>query len=260
MSSSYACGMENKRSKYLAPIAPTSHKYSRGIVGVIAGSNEYPGAAVLCTGGALRGGAGYIKFLNQSQRATDLVLNRFPEVVPVEKNSELTADAWVVGPGSPSLKVIPFAPYLVLDSVAISLAPTITGDTVVVVTPHEGEARELGYETVDRVECAKKMAEDFRAYVILKGAGTVIASPTGEVLIDTNGGPELSTAGTGDILAGLTASMLASWQPTGAEQIMEVLEYSLRLHGAAGKKAATKYGAVTASDVLEALTQLDQDF
>ena len=89
MSSSYACGMENKRSKYLAPIAPTSHKYSRGIVGVIAGSNEYPGAAVLCTGGALRGGAGYIKFLNQSQRATDLVLNRFPEVVPVEKNSDL---------------------------------------------------------------------------------------------------------------------------------------------------------------------------
>ena len=252
--------MDNKRSKYLAPIAPTSHKYSRGIVGVIAGSNEFPGAAVLCVGGALRGGAGYIKYFDQNPRATDLVLARFPEVVPVDKGSELTADAWVIGAGSPALKVIPFAPFLVLDSIAIPLAKTITGDSVVVITPHEGEARELGYESEDRAECAKAMARDFRAFVILKGAGTMIASPAGDLITDKEGGPELSTAGTGDILAGLTASLLASWQPTGDEQIMEVLGYALKLHGAAGKRAAKSYGAVVASDVLDALTQLDQEF
>jgi hydroxyethylthiazole kinase-like uncharacterized protein yjeF len=252
--------MENKRSKYLAPIAPTSHKYSRGIVGVIAGSNEYPGAAVLTTGGALRGGAGYIKYFNQSQSATDLVLARFPEVVPVDKNSELTADAWVVGPGLPSLKVIPFSPFLVLDSAAISLAKTITGDSIVVITPHEGEASELGYDTQDRNESAQSMARDFHAYVILKGARTLIASPSGELVLDKDGGAELSTAGTGDILAGLTASLLASWQPAGEPQIMEVLGYALKLHAAAGKQAAKTYGAVTASDVLKALTRLDQDF
>ena len=260
MDSSYAYNMDNKRSKYLAPIAPTSHKYSRGIVGVIAGSNEFPGAAVLCVGGALRGGAGYIKYFDQNPRATDLVLARFPEVVPVDKGSELTADAWVIGAGSPALKVIPFAPFLVLDSIAIPLAKTITGDSVVVITPHEGEARELGYESEDRAECAKAMARDFRAFVILKGAGTLIASPAGDLITDKEGGPELSTAGTGDILAGLTASLLASWQPTGDEQIMEVLGYALKLHGAAGKRAAKSYGAVVASDVLDALTQLDQEF
>ena len=244
------------RSPFLAPIAPTSHKYSRGKVGIIAGSREYPGAAVLCVGGARRGGAGYVMYRSEDEMSTGLVLQAYPDVVTVKQISDTDTDALVVGPGSPKVRSLPFSPFTILDSSAIKLAPEVSWDSVTIVTPHEGEARALGFDPSDRMQCALDMAEQLKAYVILKGAETVIASRSGLVYIDTHGTPDLSTAGTGDILAGLIGSMLASWQPDSDEQIMEVLSYAVQAHGLAGKYAGKRNQPVVATDVLKALPKI----
>jgi len=255
------------RTRLLAPIAPTSHKYSRGRVGIIAGSDKYPGAAVLCVGGARRGGAGYIKFFdtysfdsnlfsNTPSRATNLVLQRYPDVVALRKFSSTDCDAIVVGSGSPKIRSIPFAPFTVLDSSAMKRASKISKNSIIIMTPHEGEARELGFDTSDREECARKMAQEFSAYVVLKGAKTIIAARSGLLHVDKNGSSDLSTAGTGDILAGLIGSMLASWQPDSDEQIIEVIAYAVKAHGLAGKLAATQGLPVVATDILDALPKI----
>jgi len=244
------------RSPLLAPIAPTSHKYSRGKVGIIAGSRDYPGAAVLCVGGARRGGAGYITFLNQDEQVTQLIHQSYPDVVAVRTISDTDTDALVIGPGNPRVGAIPFSPFTILDSSAMKLAAKVAWDSVTILTPHEGEARELGFDPSDRVQCALTMAEQLKSYVVLKGAQTVIASRSGLIHVDAHGTPDLSTAGTGDILAGLLASMLASWQPDSDEQIMEVLSYAVQAHGLAGKYAAKRNQPVVATDVLKALPKI----
>lgn len=250
--------MSKRHPEFLAPIAPNAHKYSRGVVGILAGSDEFAGAAVLAVGGARRGGAGYVKFHSASEQARSLVLSAFPDVVAVAKSGDLSADAWLIGSGTPSLKVLPSAPYVVLDSAAMWLARThsFENNHALVITPHEGEARELGFVVNDpseRLPVALSMAKAFNVYVILKGAATVIAAPNGVHAIDHHGIPELSTAGTGDILAGLVTSMLASWQPATTQEIVEILGYAVAAHGCAAAIAREKRNPITATDVLEAL-------
>jgi len=250
--------MSKRHPEFLAPIAPTANKYSRGVVGVLAGSDEFPGAAVLATGGARRGGAGYVKFHSTSEQAASLVLAHFPDVVSIAKSGDLFADAWLIGSGSPSLKLIPTADYIVLDSVAMSLASThsFQQNHAIVITPHEGEAGTLGFPINDpseRLPLALSMAKSLNAYVILKGPATIVAAPNGLHIIDTHGIPELSTAGTGDVLAGLTASMLASWQPRSVNEIIEILGYAVAAHGCAAQIAREKRNPITATDLLEAL-------
>ena len=244
------------RTPLLAPIAPTSHKYSRGRVGIIAGSDKYPGAAVLCVGGARRGGAGYIRFLDTSSSATNLVLQSYPDVVTVRKFSDTDCDALVIGSGSPKIRRIPFAPFTVLDSSAMKRALQVSSTSIRILTPHEGEAQALGFNTSDRERCAIDMAAALKAYVVLKGAQTIVTSPSGLIHIDKYGTPDLSTAGTGDILAGLMGSMLASWQPDSDNQIVEVISYALKAHGLAGQYAAKEGLPVVATDVLAALPKI----
>ena len=244
------------RTHLLAPIAPTAHKYSRGRVGIIAGSDKYPGAAVLCVGGARRGGAGYIRLQDTSVRATELVLKSFPDVVIVKKFTDTDCDALVIGSGSPKIRAIPFAPFTVLDSSAMKLASKTSDTSIRILTPHEGEAQALGFDTSDREICAIEMAKTFAAFVVLKGAQTIISSPSGLLHVDRYGTSDLSTAGTGDILAGLIGSMLASWQPDSEKQIVEVLSYALEAHGLAARYAAEERLPVVATDILEALPKI----
>jgi len=111
------------------------HKYSRGVVAIIAGSRLYPGAGVLTVGGARLGGAGYVKFLDSNARVTDLVLNAFPDVVPIKtltnqianQISSQKVDALVVGPGSTTIRTLPDSIPVVLDSGALSLARSSRG-------------------------------------------------------------------------------------------------------------------------------------
>lgn len=236
-----------------------AHKYSHGRVAVVAGSRAFSGAAVLAVGGARRGGAGYIMYLAQERLPAFLVLRAYPDVVLRKRVEKVDANAWVIGPGEPKFGShfnIPRSEFAVLDASAIELASTINAEHVVI-TPHVGEAEKLGFKsgrTLDsKRACALELAKKFNAYVVLKGADTVIASPSGEIKVESIAGPELATAGTGDILAGLLGSMLASWSPKSEEDILEVISKSVQMHALAGKRAANKFNPVVATDVLASL-------
>ena len=252
--------MITRRIKVLNERSLDAHKYSHGTVAVIAGSDQYPGAAVLTVGGARRGGAGYIQYLDLNERPTDLVLQTYPDVIK-RGLKNLEADAWVIGSGEPELPrrfTMPSSSYLVLDAASILLVRD-TRSVFTVITPHEGEFKALGYAVTrseDRVMLAKQAAQDLNVYVLLKGPRTVIASPIGEVVEVRAGGPELATAGTGDVLAGFLASMLASWKPSSENEMLEVLEKAVRAHGLAGKRAEKNYRPMTALDLLNELPKV----
>lgn len=234
-----------------------AHKYSHGVVAIVAGSDKFPGAAVLCVGGARRGGAGYVNYVSLSKLATQLVLNAYPDVVPLTKVREFGGDAIVIGSGAPKLPrgfTFPNSRYLVLDSDAMALAAN--SDTAfTVITPHEGEAATLGFpvKNGDRKATALAIAKHFHVITVLKGPSTLIASPDGTVIIDKSGGSELATAGTGDVLAGLIGSMLASWSPSNIKETQQVVAKAVEVHGLAGKYAAKTKAPVVATDLLEAL-------
>jgi ADP-dependent NAD(P)H-hydrate dehydratase / NAD(P)H-hydrate epimerase len=247
----------------LAPISDDAHKYSRGIVGVVAGSDEYAGAAVLCVGGARRGGAGYVRYLQRSQRAADLILPAFPDVV-ITQDITRHVDAWVIGCGmSPdvaeadTLTLIGSTQPLVIDAGALAHI-TQPREAITILTPHEGEVAHMGFPVPrqDRPEIAAHIATTLGAIVVLKGRGTVVVGPSGRIHIDDIGGPELSTAGTGDILAGLLGSMLASWRPRDLNEAFDVAVRAVTRHGLAGQHATTRHKPVVATDVLESLSHV----
>jgi hydroxyethylthiazole kinase-like uncharacterized protein yjeF len=247
--------MTESTDLFLPEVAHDAYKYSKGVVGVIAGSNEFPGAAVLCAGGARRGGAGYVKYFSQFEFPTHLVLHSFPDVVPITSLEKEKADAWVIGSGAPPIIKIPTTGILVLDGSALTLANT-SNSGLTIITPHEGEAAALGFPVTDREQCAMRMATELNVIVVLKGPGTVIATPDGKCEIEKSGGRELATAGTGDILSGLMASMMAAWRPTTFQDAAKIAKKAVKAHGLAGKIAAEKSKPVTATDVLAALPKV----
>jgi NAD(P)H-hydrate repair Nnr-like enzyme with NAD(P)H-hydrate dehydratase domain len=247
--------MSKPEDPYFPEVPVDAYKYSKGVVGVVAGSVHFPGAAVLCVGGARRGGAGYVKYLAQHDFPTHLVLQNYPDVVPITELVGQEVDAWVLGSGSPDLTHFPSGGILVLDGSAMTLSNSVH-EGITIVTPHEGEAAKLGYRVTDRKATALKMASELNVLVVLKGPGTVIATPSGLVEVEKTGGRELATAGTGDILAGLMASMIAAWKPTTFEEAAKVAVRAVRAHGTAGKIAATKSFPVVATDVLAALPKV----
>jgi hydroxyethylthiazole kinase-like uncharacterized protein yjeF len=247
--------LNNGHLPLLREIPPDAHKYTRGVVGVVAGSKKYPGAAVLCVGGARRGGAGYVKYFAQHDFPTHLVLEAFPDVVPITAIEDEAADAWVLGSGSPDLTKFPVGKILVLDGSSMTLANT-AHEGLTIITPHEGEAAALGFPVTGRVKTALEMANRLNVIVVLKGPGTVIATPDGFSHIEKTGGRELSTAGTGDLLSGLMGSMMASWRPTSFEAAAKIAIKAVIAHGLAGKIAAQKSRPVVATDVLAALPKV----
>ena len=227
------------------------------MVGVLAGSESYPGAAVLCVGGARVGGAGYVQYYVGNSTAKNLVLEAYPDVVPVY-DFDPRVDAWIIGPGSPDRFKLPVSKYLVLDASAMARAADSRAEFTVI-TPHEGEAADLGFpvsEGIGREAIATLMAKALKVFVVFKGRKTIIASPSGEILVDEIGGPELACAGSGDVLAGLTASMLSSWKPMNEAEVMKVLFKSVQAHSTAGKYAAKKVKPVTSPDIVRALQKI----
>lgn len=244
---------------FLKKLSKSSHKYSHGTVAVIAGSPEFSGAALLCVGGARRGGSGYINFISPDQCTRTLVVGAYPDVVVRESIKGIGVDAWVIGPGSPKLGrrfSLPRSKYVVLDSTAMKYVKRIKADFAVI-TPHEGEARELGFDIgigeEGRQKSALEMAIALNCVVVLKGYHTVVASPEGLSVQDELGGSELATAGTGDILAGLIGSMLASWKPDNFKDVVVVVFKAISAHSLAARAAATELRPVTSPDVLQYL-------
>jgi hydroxyethylthiazole kinase-like uncharacterized protein yjeF len=184
-----------------------AHKYTRGVVGVRAGSSDYPGAAVLCVAGARSGLAGMVRYVGD---VADVVRTAHPEVV-----GDGRAQAWVVGPGGGSLdEAVAQGEPVVVDASALS---SVTGPLGVptVLTPHAGElAGMLGVKReeveAEQLHYAREAAVRFDAVVLLKGRHTLVAEPSGRVRVTTVGPPWLATAGAGDVLAGLIGALVAA--------------------------------------------------
>lgn len=199
------------RPRLAAPGA-ADHKYTRGLVGVVGGA--MPGAARLAAGAAARGGAGYVVLAGEDARVPfDAVVHR--AAIDPER-----AAAVLVGPGlgrgdmarTLCEEWLGSDSTLVLDGDALSL---IDADSLrlrtapTVLTPHAGEfARLFGEPSGDRIAAALDAARRSGAVVVLKGATTIVASPSGEARVHCPSS-WLSTAGTGDVLAGLVAARLA---------------------------------------------------
>ncbi len=236
--------------------APDAHKYTRGVVGVRAGSEQYPGAGVLCVSGAGTGLVGMVRYLGG---AADLVRDRHPEVVVGEGRVQ----AWVIGSGGGADAGQALAEALgdgvpvVVDADGLT---HVTGPLGVpaLLTPHAGElARMLGVERAqveaDQLRFAREAAERYDAVVLLKGRHTLVAAPGGEVRATTVGPAWLATAGAGDVLAGLCGALLAAGlDPLDAGSV------GSWLHGAAAV-AAGGGGPITATDVAAALPRVCRD-
>ncbi|MBM3656134.1 MAG: NAD(P)H-hydrate dehydratase [Actinobacteria bacterium] len=232
-------------------LSPADNKYARGVVVVCAGSKKYPGASLLAVGGARRGNAGYVKYLSGNASLLTQVISKFPDVVPISSLSEERVDSLLVGPGGSTLASFPDIP-LVLDGAAISKVKSLKKrSSVTVITPHEGELKYLGIESSgSREEIARAIAREFGVIVVLKGKGTIVTDSE-RIFVDRIGGPELATAGTGDVLAGLIASFLVNVKDGG--KAFDLVCDAVSLHSRAGRQAAKKFTSVTAVEVLEEL-------
>jgi hydroxyethylthiazole kinase-like uncharacterized protein yjeF len=201
---------------------PHDDKYTQGVVGILAGSAAYPGAAILCTGAAVAATSGMVRYAGPA--AADVV-SHWPEVVIAPSApSAGRVQAWVVGPGlgtdEAALMALTFAlgsdVPVIVDADALTilaahphlvtrrLAPTV-------LTPHAGEyARLAGHPPgEDRVAAARRLAEIFGATVLLKGNVTVIAGSDRRYL-NVAGGSWAATAGSGDVLSGIIGALLAA--------------------------------------------------
>ncbi|MFC9947486.1 NAD(P)H-hydrate dehydratase [Streptomyces pratensis] len=240
-----------------------SDKYRRGVVGVAAGSERYPGAAVLAVAGALHGGAGAVRYAGPGARA---VIARFPETLvhPGPPSKAGRVQAWVVGPGLGDSSAAAGAvsdvlasdvPVLVdADGLRLMDAAAVRSRTAAtVLTPHAGEAAALlgvPREEVEagRLAAVRELAGRYHATVLLKGSTTLVAEPGDTpVRVNPTGTSWLATAGSGDVLSGLTGSLLAAGlAPRDAASV------GAHLHGLAARRASD--GApVAAQDVATAL-------
>ena len=227
-----------------------AHKYSRGVVGVRAGSERYPGAAVLSVSGAGCGLAGMVRY---DGSAGAQVLAAHPETV----TGSGRVQAWVVGSGGGDAAADALAGSLedgvpvVVDADALG---SVRGPLPVpaVLTPHAGELARLLDVDREHVEAAplrhaRDAAARFDALVLLKGRRTLVAAPDGRVRVNTTGVPWLATAGAGDVLGGLVGALLASGLAP-----FDAASVGAWLHGAAATLASDG-GPLSAARVADAL-------
>ncbi|MDI3385727.1 NAD(P)H-hydrate dehydratase [Streptomyces sp. B-S-A8] len=235
-----------------------SDKYRRGVVGIAAGSARYPGAAVLAVAGALRGGAGAVRYVGP---AADAVIDRYPETLvhagPPSKAGRV--QAWVVGPGlgddAERVRDVLAADVPVLvdaDGLRLADRATVRARTApTLLTPHAGEAAALlGVDRAEveaaRLASVRRLAEAYGATVLLKGSTTLVAAPGGRpVRVNPTGTSWLATAGSGDVLSGLAGSLLAA----GLSPV-DAASAAAFLHGLAARLAA-RGAPVGAQDVAE---------
>jgi hydroxyethylthiazole kinase-like uncharacterized protein yjeF len=251
----------------LLPVpAVESDKYRRGVVGVAAGSARYPGAAVLAVAGALRGGAGAVRYVGP---AGDAVIARFPETLVSDRGPHKAGrvQAWVVGPGAGDdvatvAEVLGEDVPVLVDADGLRLADrgAVRGRTApTLMTPHAGEAAALlgvSREEVEagRLAAVRELASRYGATVLLKGSTTVVADAGGgAVRVNATGTSWLATAGSGDVLSGLAGSLLAA-----GLSALDAGSAAAYLHGLAGRYAADGAPA-GAHDVAEAIPEAWRD-
>ncbi len=232
---------------------PFSHKYTRGVLGAVAGSAQYTGAGVLVVSAALA--TGLVGMVRYEGASDDLIRAAHPEVVIGPGQVQ----AWVVGSGigrglaSQVSSVLAERLPTVVDADALRHLPARC-EAPTVLTPHAGELANMLDVSRTQVEsemlsCAQEAAERWNAVVLCKGAHSLIVAPDGRVRVNVAGVPWLATAGAGDVLSGVIGALLAA----GLEPI-DAASVGAWLHGSAAALASDG-GPVVASDVIAALRE-----
>lgn len=246
---------------YLVPsIKRNRYKYQAGQVVGLAGSPGMPGASMISSLAALRGGCGVMRLLFPTGMEAELAASPY-ELIKVsysyDKPEEVLqvmqkGNATFVGPGlglddkvRKLLKdVLPkLEKPFVVDADALTLysegAFEIPKNCNCVFTPHTGEMQRLLHSTAsltlndETLQICQKYAEDKNITLILKGAPTLIFHPNKPILVNPTGDPGMATAGSGDVLTGLIASLLAQ-----GLACREAAAFGVYLHGLAGEYAA----------------------
>jgi hydroxyethylthiazole kinase-like uncharacterized protein yjeF len=247
-----------ERPRLSAPAAD-SHKYRRGLVGIVAGA--MPGASLLAASAAQRAGAGYVKLLARTadpRTPPDVVTDTAPLA---EALADARIAAVLVGPGlgrdaaaaEALTTALQRSRALVIDADALALLTPamLQGDKPILATPHDGEldtlCRAFGVIAEGRRARALALAKVSGMVVLAKGPDTCIAAPDGRLALAPQASSWLSVAGTGDILAGIAASRLA----TGRDPFTAACE-AVWLHGEAARRAGP---AFTPSQLAERVSE-----
>jgi len=276
----------------LPPRPLDANKGSFGKVLVVSGSINYIGAAYLACSGAMRAGAGLVTLATPQSlqpilatKLTEVTYLPLPEAQPGIISPEAASllpewlpqyDALLLGCGlgqsQPTIEFVQRVllslpkkdcPKLVLDADGLNVLAKLPkwwqklrGDAIL--TPHPGEMSRLCGLSIEEIQSdrwgvAKQMAGRWGKIVVLKGAYTVVASPDGLVRISSVANPGLASAGTGDVLAGVIAGLLAQ-----GLKPFEAACCGVYLHGAAGEMVAGEMGnaGMVASDLLPALPRV----
>ncbi len=253
----------------LAPRAPGGHKGTYGHVLVVAGSPNKKGAAAMCGLAALRAGAGLVTVASRAASipmAPELMFAFLEEVKLAEVAEGKTVIAMGPGLGRDSQTgslaneaIKNFRGPVILDADALDdreYAAENGARFPRILTPHPGEMSRLtGKPTAeiqkDRIDAAHAYAAARGCTVVLKGERTLLAFPDGRVWINPTGTPAMGTGGSGDVLTGLVAGLLAQFP----QQPDEAVAAAVYLHGLAGELGARELGekSLIATDILRFL-------
>ncbi len=258
-------------NREVAQLAPShnfdSYKYSRGVVGIAAGSPSFPGAAALTVLGAEHSGVGMV-MLRENFVDRNLILESSPHVIAVDSDSPRIT-GWAIGPGFSGrdlehtflLHVLGGPLPLVLDAGALSSlagsphlrAAVVTRSGVTVVTPHIGEFRQLFPREGDSgwdwdVDSVRAAARELNAIVVAKAPRTLVIGPTGRAFVDIGASPALGTAGSGDVLSGIIGGLLAGNDLTLVDPV-SVVAAAVWIHSRAGRLAEAHVANPTAADI-----------
>ena len=267
---------QNDISKLLPVFSTDAHKGTRGTLGVFGGKMGYTGAAVLASKAAHASGTGLVK-LYCRKSLQPIYENWLAETITVDipdPDTSLSVEtidetlsqlarikALVAGPGWGDSDewntwlhalITQYQGHLLLDADALNIVSRNpqwieNRKNSLIITPHPGEMARLcnqSIETVNnnRIQTAVDMADKWNAVVVLKGAGTVIASPGKKVVINPTGNPGMAKGGSGDVLAGIIGSFLAQ----GMEPI-DACVAGCWIHGRAGDIASAEKTSVSLS-------------
>ncbi|MBI5822188.1 MAG: NAD(P)H-hydrate dehydratase [Verrucomicrobia bacterium] len=264
-------------ARTLLPVRrPSAHKGDFGHLLMVAGSEGYSGAAVLCSQAAMRSGVGLVT-LAAPRAVWPVIASQCREVMPkpfdsAEAGPEALApllekcDALAIGPGlgqsEATEAVVTWLLQhcdkpMVIDADALNVLANKTHQLrdargPVIITPHPGEMGRLtGTSTQevqsDRWGCAKRFAAETKVVVVLKGARTVVTNPAGDITVNSTGNPGMASGGVGDVLTGVMGALLAQKFPP-----FDAARLGVWLHGFAGDIATLEIGeeALIASDVI----------
>lgn len=260
----------------LPPRQPYTNKGSYGKILIVAGSKGMAGAAILCAEAAMRSGSGMVRvYTDESNRQIvqtalpEAIVNTYDEHMDEKSLKEAMdwCDAIAVGPGlSRSDSARDILKYilgcadvpLILDADALNLISAevdmlADASADIIVTPHLGEMARLtgiGVEEISAhlISTAKDFSKSYGVITVLKDARTIIASPKGDVIINTNGNNGMATAGSGDVLTGMIVSIRGR-----SEDSFMAAALGCALHGRAGDEACAAFGAdhMLAGDIIK---------